>query len=437
MRIKKWLLIITILFVLVYAMTVYYITDTQMKQVDIVSMNDTVKTLEEEYQTKQMDMKRSGIEDRMRYRITFLGEEDYNAQINQAIREQDIVFDLTKSGQIVGKIILSGDRKALSSVKVGILLITSLTIGSIWLIVCVFTIFLDRKIVYPFRNMQTFARSVAQGDLEFKLPINKDNYFGAFTESFDLMREELKRARQGEYEANRSKKELVAELSHDILTPIATIKAVCELMEARWSTGSSSLISDGVRMQEAENLLDFSREKINVVYHKADMVDQLISNLFQTTLQELEMLKVEAIEVESQIIERMFQEINHYEQITFLSEIPKCLILCDPLRLSQVIDNIINNSYKYAGTRIDVKFTLDREEKLLKMKIKDYGAGVDESELPLICQKFYRGSKDTVKKSSGSGLGLYLVQLFIEQMQGTFTCYNEDGFAVEIGVRVA
>jgi signal transduction histidine kinase len=437
MRIKKWLLIITILFILIYAMTVYYITNTQMKQVDIVAMNDTVKNLEEEYQTKRMDMKMSGIEGQMRYRITFLGEEDYNAQISQAIREQDIVFDLTNSGQIVGKIILSDDRKEQEQVKNRLLFIVTLTIGVIWLIMCLVTLILYKKIVYPFRNMQAFARSVAQGDLEFKLAINKDNYFGAFTESFDLMREELKRARQGEYEANRSKKELVAELSHDILTPIATIKAVCELMEARWSIGSSSLISDGVRMQEAENLLDFSREKISVVYHKADMVDQLISNLFQTTLQELEMLKVEAIEVESQIIERMFREINHYEQIAFLSEIPRCLILCDPLRLSQVIDNIINNSYKYAGTRIDVKFTLDREEKLLKMKIKDYGVGVDESELPVICQKFYRGSGDTVKKSSGSGLGLYLVQLFIEQMQGTFTYYNENGFAVEIGVRVA
>lgn len=66
--------------------------------------------------------------------------------------------------------------------------------------------------------MKQFAEKIADGDLEFKLPMDRGNYFGAFTESFDLMREELIRARQGEYEANIRKKELVAELSHDIKT---------------------------------------------------------------------------------------------------------------------------------------------------------------------------------------------------------------------------
>jgi signal transduction histidine kinase len=186
-----------------------------------------------------------------------------------------------------------------------------------------------------------------------------------------------------------------------------------------------------------KELLDFSKEKMNVVYNKADTIDQLISNMFHATLEELEMLKVEPSEEESRVIERMLKEVNHYEKIHLLNEIPECLILCDQLRLSQVIDNIINNSYKYAGTNIDVLFSIEKDSKLLKIKIKDFGAGVEETELPLVCQKFYRGSSDIVRNESGSGLGLFLAKLFMEQMLGTFECYNENGFVVEIGVRIA
>lgn len=79
--------------------------------------------------------------------------------------------------------------------------------------------------IKPFRELQEFTTQIAKGNLELPLPIRRNNFFGAFTESFDLMREELKQARESEYQANISKKELIAELSHDIKTPVATIKA--------------------------------------------------------------------------------------------------------------------------------------------------------------------------------------------------------------------
>jgi signal transduction histidine kinase len=120
-----------------------------------------------------------------------------------------------------------------------------------------------------------------------------------------------------------------------------------------------------------------------------------------------------------------------------MNEIPSCLILCDTLRLSQVIDNIISNSYKYAGTNIEVYFHMNKENKLLMVKMKDFGIGVEKSQLPLLCQKYYRGTNKKVQNISGSGLGMYLAKLFIEGMQGTLDYYNEVGFVVEIGIRIA
>ena len=69
------------------------------------------------------------------------------------------------------------------------------------------------------------------GNLDFPLSIGKDNYFGTFTESFDIMREELKKAREGQARAEHAKHEMMAELSHDIRTPLATINATPTMSE--------------------------------------------------------------------------------------------------------------------------------------------------------------------------------------------------------------
>lgn len=100
-----------------------------------------------------------------------------------------------------------------------------------------------------------------------------------------------------------------------------------------------------------------------------------------------------------------------------------------------MLDNVINNSYKYAGTDIDISFEsiMENEKENIKITIRDYGKGVIEDELPLICEKFYRGSN--AKGYEGSGLGLYLSQFFMREMGGEFSYYNDNGFVVEIVIK--
>ena len=95
--------------------------------------------------------------------------------------------------------------------------------------VCYF-IFLKKRVVEPFGKLRGFAESVAAGDLETPLEMDRGNIFGAFTESFDIMREELKSSRLREETAVKSRKEMIAELSHDIKTPVASIKAMTDFM---------------------------------------------------------------------------------------------------------------------------------------------------------------------------------------------------------------
>ena len=148
------------------------------------------------------------------------------------------------------------------------------------------------------------------------------------------------------------------------------------------------------------------------------------------------MLKVNVSEQPSTVIVSMFTDMDNFGKIHFKNELPACLIFCDSLRLGQVIDNIISNSYKYADTDIDIWFSLDKTAKKLTIKIKDYGAGVDPDECPLVCEKFFRGSGESIQNTPGSGLGLYLARQFMAGMGGSIRCYNEDGFTVELGIKV-
>jgi len=122
-----------------------------------------------------------------------------------------------------------------------------------------------------------------------------------------------------------------------------------------------------------------------------------------------------------------------YEQRTKPYSIPDCIISADVLRLQQVIDNIISNSYKYAGTHIEINSYF--EDSQLVLEIMDFGTGVSDHDLPLIFNKYYRG--ENAEGKNGYGLGLYISRYLIGQMSGELQCVNRtDGFTVRITLRL-
>ena len=109
--------------------------------------------------------------------------------------------------------------------------------------------------------------------------------------------------------------------------------------------------------------------------------------------------------------------------------------------MEQVIDNVIGNSYKYAGTDIHVSFKETeitasddgKKDRFVKITIRDNGPGVSEEEIPLLVEKYYRGTNS--KDKNGYGLGMYLVNLYMEKQGGGFEYYNDEGFVVELLVK--
>lgn len=355
---------------------------------------------------------REDIEKKYGCNILLLSDKTYEIELQNCLQKEAFIMDYRDKDKLIGKIVWNikeenyqGMEKVL---KMQSVIIWAIFFAGGYLLLAFFYV----QMIRPFLDLQVFSHQVAKGNLDFPLPVRKYNYFGAFTESFDLMREELKRARESEYQANQSKKELVAELSHDIKTPISTIRATCEVLELK---------------EKNENTL----EKIAVINGKAKMVNDLIENLLHASLEELTVLKVEPMEESSLCIYEMIQEQQIHGEIKMIGKLPECLVYLDKLRLSQVIDNCFHNAWKYANTPVTVSF--DESKEGIFIQIKDEGEGVDEEELPFIMEKFYRGSN--AKGKAGSGLGLYLANMFMERMQGGMEYYNENGFVVRLFLR--
>ncbi|MBR4344290.1 MAG: HAMP domain-containing histidine kinase [Lachnospiraceae bacterium] len=281
-------------------------------------------------------------------------------------------------------------------------------------IACIYGKYIEKNIVNPFDNMKDFAGRIAEGKLDEVLVMEKNNMFGTFTESFDIMREELNASRKREVELQRRERELVASLSHDLKTPITGIKVTTELLKAKVSAGKT----DGMD------------EKLDNIYKKAEQIDVLVSDLFSSTLEDLGEFKVSCSDEKASVLGDIVAKYDDKSKVA-ATEIPNVLIRIDTKRMSQVIGNIISNSYKYAGTKIDVSYRI--EEEFLEMTIRDYGPGVPEEELSLIANKFYRGKQWANSKEEGSGLGLYIAKMLMEKMDGELLPESKgDGLSITL-----
>jgi signal transduction histidine kinase len=336
-------------------------------------------------------------------RILVRTETGMPEDLGRATSERYTIRDIKVDGEVVGKLLISNDFTSMRSETQKNyerrFIIVALAEA---LLIALFLLWVYRNIIKPFEDLKEFASDIASGDLDKPLKMDRGNIFGSFTESFDIMRSELSEAKQKEYEAQRSKMELVSQLSHDIKTPVASIKALGELLEAQ-STDPKS------------------KERLGSIVTKADNIDAMVSDLFTETLTELNELNVETSEQESRILDRIIKDADHMDLVTGRN-VEECIIMCDPLRVTQVVNNIIFNSYKYAGTKIHLESHI--EDDYLVVSFTDEGGGVSNDEIPMITKRFRRG--ENAKGKPGSGLGLAIAYELMEKMGGDLEVANAD-----------
>ena len=178
--------------------------------------------------------------------------------------------------------------------------------------------------------MKDFASRVATGDLESPLEMEQSNLFGIFTESFDMMREELKASRTRETELKRKEKELVAELSHDLKTPITGIDSICDVLH--------------LKVQDPYVL-----GKVEGIQKKTQQMELLVSDLLTAALDDLGEMTVNCTDESSEILHDIIKAADT-RSLVRESAVPECMLHIDAKRMQQVIGNIVGNSYKYKGS---------------------------------------------------------------------------------------
>lgn len=421
MKMRTMAIFYTAVILLFGVLSFFTINKISAEQLDMVEVNNSFKQIEailDDSSRENWKEISEELENQYECTILFYDDSNYQSRLLECLKKGDVVLDYEHDGKLLAKISFVNTTINFEEQKEALMRIVLVAISAIWFLGMVLFVYFYMGYVRPFHKLKNFAGEVARGNLDMPLSMTKSNYFGVFTESFDIMREELRRAKENEHKANVSKKELVAELSHDIKTPIATIKAACEVIEVK------SAKSEGIGGLELH-------DKVQLIEKKADVVEQLINNMFHATLEELEVLKVEPQEELSTCIDEMFKELQVYGNIHIENQIPQCLLWMDKLRMVQVIDNIVNNAMKYAKT--DVHISYSQRDNGILIRIMDDGPGVPEEDLAKVSEKFYRGSN--VAGENGSGLGLYLTKMFMEKMEGQMNCYNDNGFVVELFLR--
>ncbi len=405
------ILVVAVLLLLVNAFSY------RKRKVDVVELNSYVQTVKEHWEDGTFDetlLSRIpvliiGADEKVVYKSddkAFEGIETWS----DAVQKDMFCIPVTNDRTFLGNVVIPNPAdKSYERVMMRILWITALIVILVAITFASFIWYVEKNVVKPFKRMNDFAAQVARGNFDVPLLIEKNNMFGLFTESFDMMREELSASKNREIELKAKEKELVASLSHDLKSPVTGIKLICELLEVK--------VKDTYTLGKIEN-----------IRYKTEEMDVLLSDLLSTALDDLGELNVNCSEVTSDILKRLVSEHDTKKKVV-IGDVPGCIILIDQNRLSQVIGNIIGNSYKYADTKIDVSF--DYRDNYLMMKIRDYGEGADKDELPFLSNKFYRGKKRAADKE-GSGLGLYICRELIEKMNGQLLLASDDGFIVTL-----
>ncbi|MCR5507977.1 MAG: HAMP domain-containing histidine kinase [Lachnospiraceae bacterium] len=403
---------------------------------DIVSYNDMLYMICEDYSA---GMSEDDIEDK--YGCVLVLSKRLDApELSELYSSNAFVLDFAPEGEYLGKVAWTDVEDDYIKQKNDFFRAAMILWGAVLICGYLLLVILYLSVVRPVHEMESFSGEVAKGNLDIELPMRRSNLFGNFTEAFDLMREELKASKKREMEAEIARKEMITALSHDIKTPVAVIKAACEVLEVKNRRRLETIKGKPGRKDEESEIED-TLVKVGAISQKADTISALMSNVMHVTLEELDRIEVNAEPCNTEVIEEYFKSLTTYGRIITMNDIPRCLVYMDKLRMEQVIDNIVGNSYKYAGTDVRVSFGETRDISLpdgnsvrfIRITIRDQGPGVPEEDLPLIAGKYFRG-KNTEGRT-GYGLGLYLAKWYMEKQGGGLEYYNDNGFVVDLLVR--
>ena len=231
------------------------------------------------------------------------------------------------------------------------------------------------------------------------------------TQEHKKIEEELTKARDKAQQSDKLKSAFLANMSHEIRTPLNAI------------VGFSNLLVDGDMSFQKEEIKEF----LSLIYLNCEQLLALISDI-------LDLSKIESNTMVFNITEQPLtpllqnilraQQINVPQEVELLLDLPATdtIITTDPLRLKQVINNLINNAIKFTS-KGTVTLGYKQNNDQVSIFVKDTGTGIDEDKMNRIFERFYKGDNFV----QGTGLGLAISHTIIEHLKGTITVTSKVG----------
>ncbi|GAA0609362.1 hypothetical protein GCM10009001_28510 [Virgibacillus siamensis] len=285
------------------------------------------------------------------------------------------------------------------------------------------TYYVSRSIMTPIKQLTLSARNISEGDLEYSVATHKKDELGELSNTFEEMRLRLKQAKEDQSRFERNRQELIASISHDLSTPLTSIK------------GYVKGIQDGVA-----NTPEKLERYMDIIYKTANDMDSLIDNLFRYSKLDIEQIPFEFEEVDlysffTDFIDELAFDLETDEGMAVLKADKKAnyIVKADREQLRRIVTNIVENSLKYMDKEYKkIKVNLKSESRQVKVEMKDNGSGIAKQDIPRIFESFYRTDTSRNSSTGGSGLGLAIVKKIIEEHGGKVWAESNQGEGTSI-----
>ncbi|MDC3418689.1 sensor histidine kinase [Aquibacillus salsiterrae] len=266
--------------------------------------------------------------------------------------------------------------------------------------------FLSKRITKPLTQLVSGIEQVSKGKTNFRVTINSKDEFRKLGDAFNKMTETLERT-------EHIRKSLVADVAHELRTPLAIIRAKLESIQA--------------------GALEATEEVILSVSDEVYRLSRLVNDLQQLSLAESKTLPLHKEQTEiNSFLESVLSQFQWFAdekniKLYFMKNSTNVFLNIDRDRMTQVIVNLIGNSLRYTPKHGIVTVTVKQEDETVVLCFQDTGPGIDEEKLPFIFERFYRVDESRKRDESGAGLGLSIAKSFVEIHGGDIKVKSSKG----------
>lgn len=251
--------------------------------------------------------------------------------------------------------------------------------------------FLANKITKPIREITNKSKNIGKGKYDTKFPKNGISEIDELSETLEEVQKELGKS-------DEVKRDLMANVSHDLKTPLTLIKSYAEMIK-------DISYKDPKKMNEHLDIIMDESDRLTILVNDILELSKVQNEEYLYNYEEYDLVK------EIKKIIKKYDVINTKEQYKFILELPKkAIIKADREKINQVIYNLLNNAINYTGKDKLVKIKVTKEEKDYLVEIIDTGKGIKKEELSFIWDKYYKNDKNHQRNVVSTGLGLSIVK---------------------------